>query len=214
MTEHSAKYGKMISDVIGDPKVGDRVMEYLFDADEKPTEENIRVRLREAIRAGILDQVHGLGPGRISQLQSALALGRMLYVTSSEEGLVANEPEIAASAFDQIAWEPVEKFAVLALDIRHRIISTKVIFVGSATETVASPVNIFRWLAMTGASRCILGHNHPSGSVDPSDQDRLLTKQLVAAGNIMTITVLDHLVVSQGNFFSIRDHYPELWRKN
>ena len=211
MIETSAKYGKMISDVVGDPEVGGRVMEYLFDADEKPTERHIRGRLREAIQDEILYQVRGLGQKRLQRLKGALALGRTLHLETPEKGMVVDDPSVAARAFNEIAWKTEEHFIVLALDIKHRIVATKVISVGSATETIADPRIIFRWLIQVGASRCVIGHNHPSGSVDPSGADIQLSRQLVEAGKLVEITVMDHLVVSQEGFCSIRERHTEIW---
>ena len=213
MTETSASYQikGWIADIVGDARAGDRVMDYLFNPDEQPTEKSIRNRLREAIELETLDQVRGIGPSHSQRLRSALSLGRILHLEMPEKGDIVNDPSVAARAFSEIAWKTEEHFIVLALDIKHRIIATKIISVGSTTETIAHPAIIFRWLIQAGASRCIVGHNHPSGSVDPSRDDIQLSKQLIEAGKLVGIAVMDHLVVSQGDFCSIRDRHTEIW---
>ena len=102
---------------------------------------------------------------------------------------------------------------MLALDVKHRILSMKVISSGTATETCAHPRDIFRWLIQVGGTRCVIGHNHPSGSVHPSDDDLTLTRQLLDAGKVLDIPVLDHLVVSGGKYVSIRQT-TGLWTKS
>ena len=195
--------GRLIGDIVGSPALGAQIVSSLLLPDERPTERNIQSRLREALSSGSI-QVKGLGPKRTQRLQSALALGKALYIEAPEVGTVVDDPTVAAQAFGEIAWEPVEKLAVLALDVKHRILSMKVISSGTATETCAHPRDIFRWLIQVGGTRCVIGHNHPSGSVHPSEEDRQLTKQLLDAGKVLNIPVLDHLVVSGGEYISIR----------
>ena len=204
--------GRLIGDIVGSPALGAQIVSSLLLPDEQPTERNIQQRLREALSSGSI-QVKGVGPSRMKRLQSALALGKALHIDAPQVGTVIDDPSVAARAFHQIAWEPVEKFVVLALDTKHRILSTRVISSGTATETYAQPRDIFRWLIQVGATRCVVGHNHPSGSPHPSDEDLQLTKQLLEAGKLLAIPVLDHLVVSGGEYISIRQT-TGLWAKS
>ncbi len=206
------KTEKLIADIVGSPALGQRIVSSLFLADEQPSERNIQQRLREVLCSGDL-QAKGLGPAGIKRLQSALVLGKALYMDVPDAGTVVDDPAIAAQVFGEIAWEPVEKFAVLALDVKHRILSMRVISVGTATETYAHPRDIFRWIIQVSGSRCIVGHNHPSGSMEPSAEDIQLTKQLLEAGKLLDIPVLDHLVVSGGGYVSIRQT-TDLWVKS
>lgn len=109
-----------------------------------------------------------------------------------------------------MAWDPVEQFAVLALDIKLRLLSMRVISIGTVTETYAHPRDIFRWVMQVGGTRCMMAHNHPSGNASPSDDDIVLTQQLVAAGKLLDIPVLDHLVMAGGEYVSIRET-TSLW---
>ena len=204
--------GRLIGDIVGSPALGAQIVSSLLLPDERPTERNIQSRLREALSSGSI-QVKGLGPKGSKRLQSALALGKALYIEAPEVGTVVDDPSIAAQAFGEIAWEPVEKLAVLALDTKHRILSMRAISSGTATETCAHPRDIFRWLIQVGGTRCVVGHNHPSGSVHPSDDDLTLTRQLLDAGKVLDIPVLDHLVVSGGEYVSIRQT-TGLWTKS
>jgi DNA repair protein RadC len=90
-----------------------------------------------------------------------------------------------------------------------------VITIGTATETLASPREIFREIIRQGATRVIVAHNHPSGNVEPSPQDIDLTCQLLAGAQFLDIPLLDHLILGNGNHQSLReittlwDEYPQ-----
>ena len=193
---------RLIGDIVS-PTVAREMMRSLFLSDEQPSDLNMQQRLREAIGSGCLS-VKGLGPSGVKRLQSALALGRALYIDTPAAGTVIDDPSVAAAAFAPIAWEPVEQFAAIALDVKHRILSMRAISTGTATETCAHPRDIFRWVMQVGGTRCVVGHNHPSGSVEPSGEDLTLTQQLIAGGKLLDIPLLDHVIVSGGKFCSVR----------
>ena len=193
---------RLIGDIVS-PVVARRIIQSLFSPDEQPSERNMQQRLREAISSGSLS-VKGLGPSGVKRLQSTLSLGRALYVDTPAAGTVIDDPSVAAALFAPIAWEPVEKFAVIALDVKHRVLSVRVVSTGTATETCAHPRDIFRWVMQVGGTRCVVGHNHPSGSVEPSGEDLTLTKQLIEGGKLLDIPLLDHVIVSSDEFRSIR----------
>ena len=199
---------RLIGDIVS-PAVARQVMRSLFSPDEQPSERNMQQRLRDALSSGSLS-VKGLGPSGVKRLQSTLSLGRALYVDTPAAGTVIDDPSVAAALFAPIAWEPVEKFAVIALDVKHRMLSVRVVSTGTATETCAHPRDIFRWVMQVGGNRCLVGHNHPSGSLQPSDEDTQLTEQLIEAGQLLGIPVLDHIVVSGNGYTSIRDT-THLW---
>jgi DNA repair protein RadC len=205
----ASKTARLIGNIVGSPTLGTQIVDSLLSPDEHASEKNIQTRLREALSGGHL-QVKELGPQGLKRLQSAIALGKALYVNLPEVGTVIDDPAVAARAFSEIAWEPVEQFAALALDTKHRILSTRVLFSGTATETHVHPRDIFRWVMQVGGTRCVVGHNHPSGNVQPSDTDLNLTKQLIAAGELLGIPVLDHLVVAGNEYLSIRQT-TDLW---
>jgi DNA repair protein RadC len=105
-----------------------------------------------------------------------------------------------------------ERFAVLLLDVKNRLIGTQVITIGTATETLAPPREIFREVIRQGATRVIVAHNHPSGNVEPSPQDIDLTRQLLAGAQFLGIPLLDHLILGDGNHQSLRE-ITTLWEE-
>lgn len=102
---------------------------------------------------------------------------------------------------------------MLLLDVKHRIIGSKVISVGTATETIAHPRDIFREVIKRGATRVIVAHNHPSGSLEPSQEDISLTRQLLKGSQILGIPLLDHLILGNGDWSSIRQN-SDLWNES
>jgi len=153
----------------------------------------------------------GLTPLQLSKLKAVVELGRQLFLPIVRPGRVVDSPEVASALMNRmIGHELVEHFCVLVVDVKHVLLATEVISVGTATETLANPRDVFRCVLRLGGTRCIVGHNHPSGSLEESEQDLALTGQLINAGNCMDIPVLDHIIVSQGRFKSLRQN-SKLW---
>ncbi|MEM6453221.1 MAG: JAB domain-containing protein [Cyanobacteria bacterium P01_D01_bin.105] len=201
---------ELIGDILSNPRVGKTVVDSILLPGEQPTTKNLTDRLRIAFKANSADSL-GLTPKRLLKLQSALELFKFLYFQQPAQGEVADDPSIAAKAFQSIAWEPVEKFAVLSLDTKHRILSYREISSGTETETYAQPREIFRTVIQAHGTRCIIAHNHPSGSLSPSPDDISLTKMLLDASKVMNIPILDHLIVSRDGFCSLRQT-TALWQ--
>jgi len=163
-----------------------------------------------------LTQIHGIGPAKATTILAAIELGKRVLQSRPPELAIIDSPQGAADALSHdLMWQPQERFAVLLLDVKNRLIGTKVITIGTATETLAHPRDIFREVIRQGANRVIISHNHPSGNVDPSPEDIALTKQLLAGAQLLAIPILDHLILGNGNFQSLRkmtnlwDEYPQ-----
>ena len=124
-----------------------------------------------------------------------------------------DSPQAAADALSQdLMWKQQEHFAVLLLDVKNRLLGTQVLTIGTATETLAHPRDIFREVIRQGATRAIVSHNHPSGNLEPSPEDIALTKQLLAGAQFLAIPLLDHLILGNGDFRSLRQT-TSLWEE-
>jgi DNA repair protein RadC len=98
-----------------------------------------------------------------------------------------------------------EHFMALFLDGGHQIISYATLSIGTATSTQVHPREVFQAAILSGSVALIVAHNHPSGSLSPSEEDRQMTKRLVSAGHLLGIPVLDHLILSDSDFFSFNE---------
>ncbi|MGF1514559.1 MAG: DNA repair protein RadC [Elainellaceae cyanobacterium] len=163
------------------------------------------------VTAQELMAIPGIGAAKASSILAAIELGRRVLHTRPPMGTVIDDPAIAAAILsNDLMWQPQERFAVLLLDIKHRVIGSQVLSVGTATETLAHPRDIFRAVIRHGATRVVVAHNHPSGSVEPSAEDLALTRQLLSGSDILGIPLLDHLILGNGNFVSLRQK-TDLW---
>lgn len=169
--------------------------------------------LRE-VSAEELTAILGIGPAKAANILAALELGKRVLQSQPLKLTVVDDPGVAAAALGhELMWQTQERFAVLLLDIKHRIIGSKVITIGTATETLAHPRDIFREVIKRGATRVIVAHNHPSGSLDPSPEDITLTRQLLKGAHYLGIPLLDHLILGNGDWASIRQR-SDLWNES
>lgn len=158
-----------------------------------------------------LIKIPGVGPAKATTILAAVELGKRVFQSRPIVQTVIDDPSVAAAALSEdLMWQAQERFAVLLLDVKHRLIGTRIITVGTATETLASPRDIFREVIRQGATRVIVAHNHPSGSVEPSPEDIILTRQLLEGALLLGIPLLDHLILGNGEFRSLRQTTP-LW---
>ncbi len=166
------------------------------------------------ITAEELMQTQGIGPAKAATILAAIELGKRVLQSQPPAMTVVDDPSIAAAALGhELMWQAQERFAVLLLDVKHRIIGSKVISIGTATETLAHPREIFREVIKRGATRVIVAHNHPSGSLAPSPEDIALTRQLLKGARFLGIPLLDHLILGNGDFSSIRQA-TDLWNES
>lgn len=160
-----------------------------------------------------LMQISGVGPAKATTILAAIELGKRAFYARPPERTEIADPSVAVAALSQdLMWQPQERLAVLMLDNKNRIIAQRVITIGTATETLAHPRDIFREALKSGAVKLIVAHNHPSGNTDPSPEDIALTKQLLQAAKFLEVPLLDHLILGNGNFKSIRE-VTTLWQE-
>lgn len=163
-----------------------------------------------------LMQIPGIGPAKASTILAAIELGKRAFANRPIDRTPVESPAAAAAALShELMWQTQERFAVVLLDVKNRLIGTQVITIGTATETLAHPREIFREVIRQGATRLIVAHNHPSGNVEPSQEDIELTKQLLIGAQYLNIPLLDHLILGNGDHLSLRqtttlwDEYPQ-----
>lgn len=153
-----------------------------------------------------LRRVPGVGGPRACRLLAAVELGRRAVISGGGE-----RPKLQTSAAIGRYLLPlyggfrVERFGVVLLDAKCRLIRTAILSVGSVDSTIAHPREIYREAALGSAASVVVFHNHPSGDPKPSADDVLLTRRLKEAGEVMGIVLADHIVLGDGRWFSFRD---------
>jgi DNA repair protein RadC len=150
--------------------------------------------------------VHGLGPAKAAQIKAAIELGYRLLKENPELKESISSPVDAA---DLIRYKmqalTQEELWVILLDTRNRMIHIDELYKGSLNSSQVRVGELFRAAVQRNAAAVILAHNHPSGDPAPSSEDIMLTKAAVAAGKLMDIEVLDHLVIGRGTFVSLKE---------
>ena len=113
--------------------------------------------------------------------------------------------EAATYLLPQFGARPVEQFGLLLLDTKHRVLKATVLAVGSLNATGVQPREVFREAAVGSAACIVMFHNHPSGDPSPSQDDVDLTRRLVAAGAVMGIEVVDHIILGDVRYWSFKE---------
>jgi DNA repair protein RadC len=160
----------------------------------------------------------GVGMAKATTILAAIELGKRVFQSRPLERTIIDSPSVAAAALShELMWENRETFAILLLDIKHRLLGTQIVSIGTATETLASPREIFKEVIRQGATKLVVGHNHPSGNLEASQADLDLTKQLLSGAQLLDLSVLDHLILGHGGHLSLRqttslwDEFPQLF---
>jgi len=164
--------------------------------------------LRGLVRASVLElcEIPGIGPAKATQIKAALELGRRLALSSGEERLQIKSPEDAANLLmAAMGDEMQEQLRVLLLDSKHYVLRMPVVYVGNVNTAIVRMAEVFRDAIKDNSVAIIVAHNHPSGDPTPSREDIALTEDLVRAGALLGISVLDHLVIGKQRYISLKE---------
>jgi DNA repair protein RadC len=158
-------------------------------------------------RAGIkeLCDVPGIGPAKAAEIKAAVELGRRYQRPSLAGASFCASQEVADYYRPRLKDVKQEHFRCLLLDAKNRIIRDEHVSAGTLSASLVHPRETFKAAVRESAAAVIFVHNHPSGDARPSQEDILLTKRLVQAGDLLGIRVLDHVIVGDGGHYSFRD---------
>jgi DNA repair protein RadC len=148
----------------------------------------------------------GLGPAKVTQLKAALELGRRMLVQSPDERPQIRSPADAANlVMSEMGLLEQEELRVMLLDTKNRVITTEKVYRGSLNTSLIRVGELFRHAIRANCLSLIVLHNHPSGDPTPSPEDVAVTRQIVEAGKLLDIEVLDHLIIGQQRFVSLKE---------
>ncbi|HYB95147.1 MAG TPA: DNA repair protein RadC [Vicinamibacterales bacterium] len=158
-------------------------------------------------RMGIdeLCRVRGVGQSRAARLLAAIELGRRtLFSDRGKRPQMLSIDDIAQYLLPRYSGFAVERFGVMLLDQRQRVIRSMILSTGTIESSVSHPRDIFRVAMLGSASRVVVFHNHPSGDPMPSEADRLVTRRLALAGELMGMDLMDHMILAGSRYYSFK----------
>ncbi len=150
--------------------------------------------------------IKGLGPAKATQLKAAFELGRRLQVAAPHERPIVKSPADAANLLMlEMGLLEQEHLRAVILDSKNHVIKVHTVYIGSLNTAVVRVGELFREAIRLNAAAVIVAHNHPSGDPTPSPEDVHVTRQIVEAGKLLSIDVLDHLVICQARWVSLKE---------
>ena len=159
-------------------------------------------------RAGPTELINekGLGPAKAAQLKAAFELGRRLLAVSREEGAQIRSPADAANlVMSEMGFLEQEELRIMLLDTKNHVLETTTLYRGSLNTSLIRVGELFRAAIRANSASLIVVHNHPSGDPTPSPEDVAVTKQIVEAGQLLDVEVLDHLIIGGQRFVSLKE---------
>jgi DNA repair protein RadC len=148
----------------------------------------------------------GLGEAKAAQVQAALELGRRLVATQPQERATVRTPgDLANLLGGEMGLLDQEELRVVLLNTRNHVLAIAPVYRGSVHTAVVRIGELFREALRQNAPALILVHNHPSGDATPSAEDVAMTRQAVQAGELLDVDVLDHVILAQGRFESMKE---------
>lgn len=153
-----------------------------------------------------LSKVKGIGMVKAVTVLAALELGiRLAQYPTSQRIMIRSPQDVASFIMPRLRYEDKEQFLILLLNTKNHVLAAPIISIGSLNASIVHPREVFKAAVDYSAASIILVHNHPSGDPSPSKEDVLITNKLLQAGNIMDIRVLDHIIIGDNRYISLRE---------
>ncbi len=153
-----------------------------------------------------LTKMQGIGPVKAVTLVAAIELGKRLSTMPTSGKPIIRAPQDAADLLmARLRYESREHFILVLLSTKNHVLATPTISIGSLNASIVHPREVFREAINHSAAAVILVHNHPSGDPTPSTEDISLTRKLIDVGRILEIHVLDHLIIGDNKYVSLKE---------
>ncbi|MDD4237951.1 MAG: DNA repair protein RadC [Desulfotomaculaceae bacterium] len=203
LKEKTVKYGVTESDIVGLIATilgGDIPDETVKSLMSKTVRDLSQMTVEE------IETFPGIGRTKAVRLTAAFELARRLATLLPEEKPVVKSPnEVAALVMAEMRYLNRENFRILLLSTKNHVIGIETVSVGTLNLSLVHPREVFRNAIKKSANSIIMVHNHPSGDPTPSSDDFSITEQLTKAGAIIGIQVLDHVIIGDGKFISLKE---------
>lgn len=153
-----------------------------------------------------LQEIKGIGAAKAMQIGASIELGKRLSQTTQENRVTIRSPKDAARLMmEEMRYHNKEHFVCLFLNTKNHVIGKETLSIGSLNASIVHPREVFREAIRRSSASIICVHNHPSGDPTPSQEDVQMTQRLVEAGEIVGIEVLDHIVIGDKQFISLKE---------
>ncbi|MGG3450858.1 RadC family protein [Domibacillus aminovorans] len=153
-----------------------------------------------------ITSIHGIGSAKAIQLMAAVEIGRRIGRLKYEDRFMIRSPEDAANyMMEEMRFLSQEHFVCLYLNTKNQVMHKQTLFIGSLNASIVHPREVFKEAFRRSAASIVCLHNHPSGDPAPSREDIDVTKRLVECGKILGIDVLDHLIIGEKKYVSLKE---------
>ncbi|WP_419956036.1 RadC family protein [Neobacillus niacini] len=153
-----------------------------------------------------MTEIKGIGQAKAIQILAAVEIGRRITNLNYTDRYVIRSPEDGANyVMNDMRFLSQEHFVCLYLNTKNQVLHKQTIFIGSLNASIVHPREVFREALKRSAASIICLHNHPSGDPSPSREDIEVTKRLVECGKMIGIDVLDHLIIGENKFVSLKE---------
>jgi DNA repair protein RadC len=191
---------ELLAILLGTGRAGKNVLEIAEEILAKHPMKNLLVLDYEK-----LAQVKGIGPGKACSLLAAFELTKRALEVEDNNLPAINSAKDAVAQLQELRAAKKEHFVALYLNARNQLIHKETISIGTLNASLVHPREIFEPALRLLASQIIVAHNHPSGDITPSDEDLKITSRLRSAGELLGIEVLDHIIIVEKNFSSLKE---------
>jgi DNA repair protein RadC len=189
-----ASLQELITAIVGDPETASVILS------KYPT-----ILEMAGAHAQELQELPGIGQATATRFKAAFELGRRLSVATPKDRIVVRSPADAANRLiSEMGMLEQEELRVILLNTRNNLIATQTVYKGSLNASIIRTAEVFREAIRRNAAAIIVAHNHPSGDPNPSP-DISVTRDIISAGELLAIAVLDHLVIGQQRFVSLKE---------
>lgn len=151
-------------------------------------------------------KIKGIGSKRVKQIKACCELARRLYTKDIKQGyIIRSSADVSALLMPQMRYLHKEQFRLILLNTKNTVIEVNTISEGNLNSSIVHPREVFSAAVRRSCNSILCVHNHPSGDPEPSKEDIETTQRLISAGNILGIKVLDHVIIGNGKFVSLKE---------
>ena len=164
------------------------------------------IRYLQDITIEELCEIDGIGLSKAAQIKAALEFGIRVASAKPENYKIKNPWDVYKYYMGSLRYLKREVFKVVLLNTKNEIICDVDVSIGTLNSSLVHPREVFRQAIKRSSNKIILIHNHPSGSVEPSKEDKNITTRLIKCGEIIGIEVIDHIIIGDGVYYSFKEN--------